>query len=52
MYMYIQPTLQKPIDYAQKIEREFLLVEGIQQIEFDTVMSIDVTTGNYPIRQQ
>ena len=34
-------TLQKAIDYVQKIEREFLLVEGIKQIEFDPAMSID-----------
>ena len=28
---HVHPTLQKAIGYAQKIEREFLLVEGIQQ---------------------
>ena len=32
-------TLQKTIDYAQKIEREFFPVEGIQQKEFNMVMS-------------
>ena len=48
----MHPTLQRGIDYAQKIEREFLLLEGIQHTEFDTVMSIDATTGNNPIRQQ
>ena len=35
-----------------KIEREFLLVERIQQTEFDCVMSIDVTPGNSTMRQQ
>ena len=45
-------TLQKAKDSVQKIEREFLLVGGIQQTEFDTVMLIDTTTGNDPIRQQ
>ena len=48
----MHPPLQKAIYCAQKIETEFLLVEGIQQIEFDTVMSIDVTAGNNPMRQQ
>ena len=45
-------TLQRPIDYAQKIYREFFLVEGIQQSKFDTVMSIDISTCNHPLRQQ
>ena len=36
---HVHPTLQKTIDYAQKIEREFLRVEGIQQTEFDTVVN-------------
>ena len=49
---HAHPTLQKAIDYAQKIEREFLLVEGIKQNEFDTVMSIDANAGNDPVRQQ
>ena len=34
-------TVQKAIDYGQKTEREFLLVEGIQQTEFYPVISID-----------
>ena len=29
-----------------------MLVEGIQQTEFDSVMSIDATAGNDPVRQQ
>ena len=29
-------TLQKAIYYVQKVEREFLLVKGIQQTEFDS----------------
>ena len=45
-------TLQKSIDYAQKLEREFLLVELIQHTEFDSVMSIDTSTENDPMRQQ
>ena len=49
---YAHLTLKKAIDYVQMIEREFLLVEGIQQMEFDWVMSVDVTTGNDPMRQQ
>ena len=36
----------------QKIKREFLLVEGIQQIEFDTVLSISANAGIDPLRQQ
>ena len=32
--------------------RDFLLVEGIQEIKFDTVMSIHVTAGNGPMKQQ
>ena len=31
---------------------EFLLVEGIQQTDFDMAMSINMTTGNDPVRQQ
>ena len=45
-------TLQKTIDHMQKIEREFLLLEGIQQTEFDTVMSIDTFAGNNLMRKQ
>ena len=48
---YAHPTVQKAIDHVQNIEREFLLVKGIQQTEFDTVMSIDTTAGNDPMRQ-
>ena len=33
---HAHPTLQKAIDYVQKVEREFLLVKGIQQTEFDS----------------
>ena len=44
--------LQKAIDNAQKTEREFLLADGIQQTEFDTVMLIDVTIENAPMGQQ
>ena len=32
--------------------REFLFVKGNQKKEFDMVMPIDVTTGNYPMRRQ
>ena len=46
----MHPTLQRAIDYVQKIEREFLQIEGIQQTEFDMEMSIDMTTGNDPMR--
>ena len=49
---HAHPTLKKAIDNAQKIEREFLLVEGIQQTEFDTVMSIQTSAGNDPLKQQ
>ena len=38
-------TLQKAIDFVQKIEREFLLMEEIQQTELDT-------NENDPMRQQ
>ena len=37
---------------VQKIKREFFLVEGIQQIEFDFVTSINVTNGNDPMQHQ
>ena len=47
---HVSPTLKKAIDYAQRIEREFLLVEALQQTEFDMVISIDA--GNNPMRQQ
>ena len=40
------------IDYAEKIEREFLFVEGSQQTVFDMAMLIDVSAGNDPKRQQ
>ena len=50
--VHTQPAKKKTIDYAQKIEREFLLVKGVQQRDFDIVMSIDVTAGNDPMRQQ
>ena len=46
------PTLQKAVDYAQNIKREFILVEGIQQTELCTIMLIDLTGGNDPMRQQ
>ena len=36
---YPHPTLQKVIDYTEKIEK-FQLVEGSQQMEFDTMTSI------------
>ena len=49
---HAQPTLQKATDYVHKIKRPFLLVQGIQQMKFDTVISIDVTDGNDPMRQQ
>ena len=45
-------TLQKAIDYMQKIEGEFLLVERFQQTKFDSLMSIDATARNDPLRQQ
>ena len=35
---HVKPTLQKAIDYEQKIEKEFLLFIGIHQTEFDMVM--------------
>ena len=44
------PTLQRTIDHAQKIEREQLLAERIQQTEFDTAMSMDAIIGNDPMR--
>ena len=44
--------LYKRLMTAWKIEREFLLVEGIQQTEFDMVMSVSAVAGNEPMRQQ
>ena len=49
--MHIQ-HLQKAIDYVQKTERKFLLVEGIQQTDFDTVMPIDASSKKIPKRQE
>ena len=51
---YLACTLNHPESYrlCKKIERESLLVEGIQQAEFDVVMSIDVSAGNDPMNQQ
>ena len=46
---HAHPTLQKAIDYRHKVERELLLVEWIQQMEFDTVMSIDFAARNDPM---
>ena len=43
---HAHPTLQKAI------KRELLLFEGIQQEEFDTVMSIEMATENDHLRQQ
>ena len=42
----------KATEYAQKIEREFLLVQGMQQKKINTVMSIDALASNDPISQQ
>ena len=49
---HMHPALQKTIIYAQKIEREFLLVKEIWQTKFDMVMSIDASTNNNPMRKQ
>ena len=43
-------TLQGAIMYRKL--KEFHLVEGIQQTKFYTVMSIDASTGNDPMKQQ
>ena len=34
------------------MEGKFLLVEGIQKTKFDTVILIDASAGNDPMRQQ
>ena len=44
--------IHKAMAHAQKIKREFLPVEGIQQMEFDKVMSIDAAAGNDPMTQE
>ena len=49
---HAHPTLQKPIEYVQKVEREFIHVERIQQTKFDSVMSIDAFTRNDPLRKK
>ena len=41
---------KKAFEYVQKIKGEFLHIEEIQQTEFDMVISIDMTTGNDPMR--
>ena len=38
----VYPTLHKTTDYANKIESEFLLLEGIQQTDFHMAISNDV----------
>ena len=39
----VHSALPKVIDYALKIKREILPVEGKQQTKFDAVMLIDAT---------
>ena len=46
---YVHPTLQKAIDYAQKVKRKFPLVEGIQKNKFDTGMSINASISDDPM---
>ena len=48
---HVCPTLQNPIDYAQKIKK-ILLFEGIQQTKFGAVMLIEACTNKNSIRQQ
>ena len=36
----------------RRLKEIFLFVEGIQQTKFDSVMSINATAGNDPMRQQ
>ena len=48
----MHPTFHKALDYAQKIERQFLLVDGIEQTESDTVMSINTRADNDLMRKQ
>ena len=48
---HAHPPVQKVISYAQKIERKFLLVKLIKQMEFDTVMTIYAPAGNNPMGQ-
>ena len=50
-YLTCASNFTKGYRLSTKIERKFLLI-GIQQTKFDMVMSIDVTTGNDPMRQQ
>ena len=45
-YLTCASNFIKTKDYAQKIEEDFLLVEGIQWTEIDSVMSIDAAAGN------
>ena len=49
---HAHPTLQKAIDCAQKIERKFLLIDVIQQTEYDTVMSSGANANNNLMRLQ
>ena len=41
--------LQKAVDFALKVEQEYLIVKGIQQIDQDAIIVI-VTLGQNPIR--
>ena len=45
-------SFQNAMDYAQETDRDILFVEGIQQTDFDAVMSIDASTNDDHMRQQ
>ena len=49
---HAHPTLHNALDYEQKIERELVLVAGIQQTAFDAVMPIDASISNGPMKQK
>ena len=49
-FRHAHPTLHNSIYYSQKL-RECSLVEGIQQTEFDTVISIDASADIDPMKE-
>ena len=46
---HVHPTLQKAIDYAQKFDREFPIVEGIHHTEVDSPNCVIAPNGSHRI---
>ena len=48
---HIQPY-KMTLTMCRKLKKEVLFVEGSQQTEFDTFMSLDTSAGNDPMKQK